>query len=132
VSLVDDLIDACRRRALVAILVFVWACSLQQLFFVVGEIFSYLHLVKWNGTIAGQDVFKDDEIYLRWPHSPLLHLLEGLRGPFVLRAWPWGNVSLWAACAVVVSVVWLGAGRLFLSRAKRLARSEGGGASAAP
>ena len=126
VALVDELIDARQRRRLVAILVFVWACSLQQLFFVVGEIFSYLHLVKWNGTVAGRDVFKDDEIYLRWAYSPLLHLLQGLRGPFMLRAWPWGNVGLWAVCAVVVSAAWLGVGRLFLSHVQRLAPGEDG------
>ena len=124
VARLDDLVDARRWRAFAGVLVFLWACTLQQLYFVQGEIFSYLHAVKLLGAVAGHDVFVDDEIFLAARHSPLVGLLDGFRGPFLLKAWSADNDTLWLECAVVLSIAWWFAGRRALAEAKSYAAKK--------
>jgi hypothetical protein len=122
VAWLDALVDARRWRAFAAALACVWACTLQQLYFVIGEVFSYLHGVKLLGAAAGHDVFVNDEIYLAARHSPLTGLLDGFRGPFLLRSWSADNTTLWLEGAVLLSIAcWL-AGRAALAAAKSAVR----------
>jgi hypothetical protein len=118
VAWLDDLVDARRWRAFTGVLIFLGACALQQLYFVLGEIFSYLHWVKLRGAAAGDNVFDDDQIYLAARHSPLVGLLDRFRGPFLLKAWSAANGTLWLACAVVLSIACWFAGRRALAEAK--------------
>jgi hypothetical protein len=125
VAWLDDVVDARRWRAFAGVLVFLWACTLQQLTFVLGEIFSYLHGVKLQGAVAGHNVFVDDEIFLAARHSPLVGLLDGFRGPFLLKASSADNSTLWLACAVVLSIAWWFAGRAALAEASPASRGSG-------
>ena len=76
------------------------------------------------GTVAGHDVFVDDEIFLAARHSPLVGLLDGFRGPFLLKAWSADNDTLWLECAVVLSIAWWFAGRRALAEAKSYAAKK--------
>lgn len=118
VAWLDDLVEGRRWRAFAGALVFLWACTLQQLYFVQGEIFSYLHLVSLRGAVEGHDVFVDDEIFLAARHSPLVGLLERFRGPFLLKSWSADNSTLWRAGAIVLSIACWFAGRRALAEAK--------------
>jgi hypothetical protein len=113
--------DRGERQDLTVLLLVTWLTLCQQMYFALGEIFSYLHNIKWEAGRAGIDVFKDFFLFFQWPISPLLHLHEGNRGPFLMRNIPLGNLSLWLVlCAIAFLVVlrltqWLacreGAGR---------------------
>jgi hypothetical protein len=115
VAWLDALVEAGRRRALAAACAFVWACALQQLYFVLGEIFSYLHVEKLRGALAGHNVFDEDEIFLSAGLSPLSGLLDGARGPFLFKRLTIGNWTLWLLGAVLLSIGWYLAARSALA-----------------
>jgi hypothetical protein len=71
-----------------------WVCLCQQMYFALGEVFSYLHSVKWEAGRAGVDVFKGHFLYFSWKVSPLLHLHDGIRGPYLLRTAPLSDGAL--------------------------------------
>lgn len=106
--LVKDLISKNKKTALWLFGGFSFICISQQIYFCLGEIFSYLHIVKWNAANQGIDAFKNHLIYLDWNVSPLLYLLNGKRSPFLLQGISLGNYTLWyigisiTACAVAL------------------------------
>jgi hypothetical protein len=120
----DELFLAGRWRALGAVIVFATFCSLEQLMFAVGEVFSYLHLAKLGAVVRNVDPFAGDAIYLRWEYSPLLDLLDGMRGPFVLKSLPLSNHALWLCGAVVLSMGWMALTR-WLRRSATPGEKEG-------
>jgi 4-amino-4-deoxy-L-arabinose transferase-like glycosyltransferase len=91
---IEDLIASRRRGPAAVLWVAAGLCLCQQIVLGAGEIFSYLYGVKWRGLAAGLDVFRDDYLYFSWRVSPLLHLLEGQRGPWLLRRIAAGNTAL--------------------------------------
>lgn len=94
-----------RRRAPVAVFVAAaFVCISEQLYFCIGEIFSYLQLVKAGLAQHHIDPFARSRIYLDWSVSPLLHLLEGRRGPLALHAVPLSNVALWLIGTAVIAL----------------------------
>lgn len=82
-------------------------CISQQIYFGIGEIVSYYHILKWKA--VSLDV---DQIYLKWGNSPLFHLLEFERGPFLLQGVAVSNVSLWLIATALMAAV-LGIGCFF-------------------
>lgn len=66
----------------------------EQIFFCLGEIFSFLHMTRAGGAAKGFNVFRNDFIYFDWNCSPLLWLLHGERGPWVLQQVAWSNGTL--------------------------------------
>ena len=74
---------------------------IQQLFFCVGELFSFYHIMKWSYLNKGVDIFLNDRIYLDWKLSPLHQLLSFKRGPFILQSIPLSNGILWLAMSVL-------------------------------
>ncbi|HEY6951262.1 MAG TPA: phospholipid carrier-dependent glycosyltransferase, partial [Bacteroidota bacterium] len=64
------------RRKLRYYFVLVFLCVSEQLYFSIGEIFSFLHTTKWNYSLHGVNVFKRDALYLDWDKSPLAYLLD--------------------------------------------------------
>ena len=85
-----------KNKSLLGFAVFSIFCIAQQIYFSLGEIFSYSHVIKWRGMEIGLDVFKGDYLYLNWDVSPLLYLLNGFRGPLLLKWVGAGNYTLWS------------------------------------
>jgi hypothetical protein len=69
-------------------------CIWQQIYFSLGEIFSFFHFVNWTFRDHGINVFANDALYLDWDKSPLLYLLDTKRGPFLLRSISLSNTAL--------------------------------------
>ena len=96
-----------RRGNLKAILpfaVFSLICIAQQVYFSIGEVFSFMHQAKWQARSDGINVFEDDLLYLKWDMSPLLHLLNGYRGPLLLNSIKLSNYALWCAIMLVAGI----------------------------
>jgi hypothetical protein len=81
------------------------ACVAEQLYFSVGEVFSFLHTVKWTYLAHGINVFDNDSIYLDWDKSPLLYLLDARRGSYLLRSIPVDNYTLLWWCILATSII---------------------------
>jgi hypothetical protein len=96
-----DLIAKNRTAYLWLFGVFVFACVSEQLYFCLGEIFSFLHVIKWKGWATGANVFANEALYLKWSFSPLNGLLDGKRGPFLLQRLALSNYALWRVCMAI-------------------------------
>lgn len=69
-------------------------CIWEQIYFCIGEIFSFLHVVRWSFDAQGTNVFQNDSLYLDWDKSPLLYLLNVKQGPFLFRIFFIDNYTL--------------------------------------
>jgi hypothetical protein len=96
-----DLITKNRTACLWLFGMFVFACVSEQLYFCLGEVFSFLHIIKWKGWATGANVFENNGLYLTWSYSPLKGLLDGKRGPFLLQHLQLSNHALWRVCMAV-------------------------------
>jgi len=92
-------------KAVAAFALLSLVCMAQQIYFSLGEIFSFLHIAKWDGMNQGVDVFQGNFLYLSWDVSPLLHLLKGKRGPLLLNFIEIGNDALWMILVFVSAIV---------------------------
>ncbi len=77
----------------------------EQIYFSLGEIFSYLHIVLWVSMNRGIAVLANDNLYLDWALSPLLFLLDAKRGPFLMRFIQLSNGSLFWICSFTATTV---------------------------
>lgn len=115
---VGELISTCISAGMVqrlwAIGLYTFFCIAQQLYFAMGEIFVFLHIVKWNYSRKGVDVFENNFLYLNWEISPLIHLLQGRRGPFSLSSFDVNNYVLWSGMLLCTGVLLFLAYRRFL------------------
>lgn len=114
---VDEQLDAGRWKTIVLSAAAAWLLAAQQLYFSLGEIFSYYHAIKLDHLGMGLDVFAEDRLYLDWSLSPLFHLLEHSRGAFALMAVPLSNHGLWAVGSLILLIVVIVA--LAFERARR-------------
>ena len=80
-------------------------CICEQIYFSIGEVFSFLHIVNWTFRDHGFNVFLNDALYLNWETSPLLYLLDTKRGPFLMKFIHVGNGSLFWLCASVAALL---------------------------
>jgi hypothetical protein len=96
-----------RRTAVIGFCVLSYLCVVEQTCFCCGEIFSFLHAVKWTGMAQNFNVFENDWLYLSWQASPLLNLVNWRRGAYGLRLVPTdvGNHALWCGAALVVGAM---------------------------
>jgi hypothetical protein len=88
-------------------------CVFQQIYFSLGEIFSFFHMINWTFMEHGINVFQNDALYLDWDKSPLLFLLDAKRGPFLLRFIPMSNGTALLLCIVLAGTA-LGVGSIRL------------------
>ncbi|MCB0834923.1 MAG: hypothetical protein KDC45_15745 [Bacteroidetes bacterium] len=93
-------------------------CCVHQLYFNLGEIFSFDHIVKWTYLSKGIDVFINNRFYLEWRFSPLTSLLEFERGPFLLSFVPLTNKVLWLILSAVTGGVLFFIARVFVDQKK--------------
>ncbi len=77
----------------------------QQMYFCIGEIFSYLHYVKFTANSKNISALQNDMIYMDWSVSPLTHLLDFLRGPFLLKTIPMNNYALWLVASAIIAAI---------------------------
>ena len=84
---------------------FSFLCLAQQIYFAVGEIFSYLHIVYREQKSLGMEIISNKEIYLNWIYSPALYLLDYKSGPFILKFISDNNYSLWLTLAFLLSIL---------------------------
>ena len=80
-------------------------CVSQQVYFCVGEVFTYFQLIKAHNVIRGLDVMTDNTIYFNWPISPLLNLLRYRRGPWVFADVAASNWMLWLVLSALMGAV---------------------------
>lgn len=62
-----------------------FAFSIEQFYFCLAEVFSFLQIWKFNELLAGFSVFENDVLYLDWKYSPLLSPSAMRIAPFLLR-----------------------------------------------
>ena len=97
----DEYIERENVKKILLYFVLFWLCAIQQIFFSLGEVFSFYHRTRINFHQHGNNIFAGHQIYFDWNISPLLHLLEYERGPYFLRMLEASNVSLWLVLVLI-------------------------------
>jgi hypothetical protein len=59
--------------------------SIEQFYFCLCEVFTFLQLWKFQEMVVGFNVFEHDVLYLDWRYSPLVGMSRMRIGPFFLR-----------------------------------------------
>ncbi|MBL8148849.1 MAG: phospholipid carrier-dependent glycosyltransferase [Blastocatellia bacterium] len=104
-----------RWQSLYVVAVGIWLCIVEQTYFAIGEIFFYYQMVKDNGVRVGVDLFKDDLIYIDKNLSPLFHLFEAPRAPYLLTFVPLSSEAL----LIIGALLWLAAVVVWMNRIRR-------------
>lgn len=91
-------------------------CVVQQLYFALGEIFSYYHLQSFSNIRRGIETVQSQRIYQEWSLSPLIHLHEFRRGPFLLQSLGISNLALWLTAGAILIAAICVAGLVALRR----------------
>lgn len=104
------------RWRLTGMLLFVWVCVSQQIYFCIGEPVSFYYYVKHFFLQQGVSILAGNRIYFEWGLSPLFYLLEAKRGPFLLQTIPLNNYTLWAIASVAVGIMLAVWGRCLMVR----------------
>jgi hypothetical protein len=82
-------------------------CSIEQLYFSLGELFSYLQILKFAERWKGIEVFEGDLLYLNWAYSPIVTLKDARVAPFLLRFSGLSVGELLMVGSVVLTLVFL-------------------------
>ncbi|MDY6905786.1 MAG: glycosyltransferase 87 family protein [Thermodesulfobacteriota bacterium] len=96
-----DLLTGTWKRLITAGFLFAAVC--QQIYFCLGEPISFYYILKARYLVRGINIITTNDIYFQWPASPLLHLLSGRRGPFLLQWVPLSNLQLFCLLAAVLA-----------------------------
>ena len=91
----------------VSFYLFGFLCIAQQIFFSVGEIFSYLHIIYRQEKIQGIETLVHNSLYLDWKYSPAIHLLNYKSSPFFLKFISSNNYFLWFLLSIIFSTIFL-------------------------
>lgn len=102
---IKEIIEKKKFVQSVGVCVFGFLCIAQQLFFSIGEIFSYLHIVYRNQKELGLEIISNKSIYLSWEYSPALYLLDYKTGPFLLKLFSENNYLLWLNMAILFAIL---------------------------
>ncbi len=102
-----DIFEKKDLRKFIWVSVFSFICIVQQLFFSIGEIFSYLHLIYIDKEKLGINVLVHDTLYLDWKYSPAIYLLDYKTGPFLLNPITSNNYHLLLFASVIFTVLFL-------------------------
>lgn len=81
------------------------ACIIQQWYFSIGEVFTYFHQAYAAGLRAGVNIFHDWRIYFDPQYSPLVHVLQAHRSPFLLQMVPLSNAAIFLGGTVILLAV---------------------------
>ena len=102
---IDELIRKRKTSVTAGLGTVLFLCISQQIYFCLGDVFLYLHYLKWDFYSRGVDLFKDNWIYLNWDTTPLFGLLSGPRGPFLLQGVGVNNKTLLSLLMVMVAII---------------------------
>jgi len=80
---------------------FGFLCIVQQVFFSLGEIFTYLHIVYRQQKVLGVETLSNNALYFDWKYSPALYLLDYKTGSFFLKFLSNNNYLLWALMVIM-------------------------------
>jgi hypothetical protein len=92
-------------RSLWLFFLVVFGCVIQQIFFSLGEVFSFFHMINWTFIDHGINVLQYDALYLDWDKSPLFNLLDAKRGPYLMKFLPMSNSALFWVCAGITALL---------------------------
>ena len=99
----SDQISLRRTSNVLLFLLATFVAVLQQFYFALGEVFSFYYLIViFAGREAGK-LFAGWTIYYAPQYSPLLHMLEGRRGPFLLKLIDVPNHTLFLAAVLILT-----------------------------
>ncbi len=106
----------------------------QQYYFSLGDIFTYYHQRYLSARSHGVDLYRGNRLYLQWEDNPLSGLLDGYRGPLLLRPFHASNLTLYLiGCAVIALAVLAACLALrFFGRVEGGALGGGAAATTAP
>jgi hypothetical protein len=92
--------------------------SIEQFYFCLVEIFTFLQVWKFKEMFAGFSVFENDVLYLDWKYSPLLSPSSMRIAPFLLR---WTKLPMGELMVIgsVVLLIFFGAFYLLLLKMPR-------------
>ncbi len=112
-SWLTDQVERGNRRRLRLFSWLVFALVIQQLYFALGDAFSFLHLQRFRAQAEGRSF----DVVFDWANSPLLNSLDRGAGPFLLKPIPLSPELVWLAGAALVGVaVFFWSGRLLVRR----------------
>lgn len=89
----------------VTLALFFFVCIVQQIYFCLGEPISFYYMIKMVYLQHGISIIENNQIYFQWSASPLLHLFDGRRGPFLLQPLPMGQWEILAACSLGMALL---------------------------
>ena len=101
---IKNILENGNLKQFLVISLFVFLCIVQQIFFSLGEIFSYLHIIYRHQKSLGIETLANNALYLNWKYSPALYLLEYRTGPFLLKFLSINNYFLWALMVILFAV----------------------------
>ena len=104
---IKEVVERQKLKQFILISIFSLTCIIQQLFFSIGEIFSYLHTIYINQEKLGNYVLLNNSLYLSWKYSPALYLLNYKTGPFLLGLITNNNYQLWLFVSVIFSLIFI-------------------------
>ena len=102
-----DIIEKQKLKHFILISVFSFLCIIQQVFFSIGEIFSYLHIIYKHQEKLGVYVLVNDSLYLSWKYSPAIYLLNYKTGPFFLKFIAYNNYQLWLIMTILFFLIFI-------------------------
>ncbi len=102
-----DILIKRNLKQFVAFGIFSFICIAQQIFFSVGEVFSYLHTIHIQQKEHGIDVFLHNYLYLKWGFSPAIFLLNYKTGSFLLKFISTNNYFLWFLMVIFFLIIFL-------------------------
>ncbi len=73
-----------------------------QLYFNIGEVISFYFIHVWNPVTRLQSYV---QLFFDPEYSPFLHILSGLRGPFLLMNLPESNLTLWLLGVILIGAL---------------------------
>ena len=100
-----NIVEKQKLTQFIMVSVFSFICIVQQLFFSIGEIFSFLHIIFRHQKELGVDILANNSIYLNWKYSPALYLLNYKTGPFLLKFITDSNYMLWLIMTVIFAIM---------------------------
>ncbi|MDZ7722091.1 MAG: hypothetical protein U5R06_04500 [candidate division KSB1 bacterium] len=97
-----------RKKAEIILFLVTSVCVLQELYFNTGEVFSFLHFQKFKYSQMGINVFENNLLYFNLHLSPVLHILEGKTGPFLMQNTELTNLNIWLFGSAVFLTLFAG------------------------
>ncbi len=91
-------------KRFIYISIFSGLCIIQQVYFAIGELFSFLHILYLKEKAKGIYITINNLIYLDWEYSPVFKILNYKTGPFILRNMEVNNYMAWFVISIIFAI----------------------------